>query len=264
MEEPAMAETATVAIGEPGWIDLTSSDAAAARAFYTALFGWTADVVPDPQAGGYGMFKLAGKEVGGVGPRINDQQPSAWMVYVLVDDAAAAAAKVKDAGGTVIAEPFDVMGAGTMGIVTDPSGAVIGLWQPGTHHGFELKGVPGSYCWAELNSRDLTAGKQFYSSVFGWNAEDVPDMNYTQFKLGGDPIGGGMAAGAGTPANAPSNWLVYFAVLDTDATVAKLTELGGGVHHAPEDIPGVGRFAVVHDPQGAVFGLLQNTQMPAS
>jgi uncharacterized protein len=259
-----MAETATVAIGEPGWADLGSSDPAAARTFYAELFGWTADVVPDPQAGGYAMFKLDGKEVAGVGPLMSDQQPTAWMVYVLVDDAAAVAAKVKDAGGTVIAEPFDVMGAGIMGVVTDPSGAVIGLWQPGTHHGFELKAVPGSYCWAELNSRDLPSGKQFYRTVFGWDAVDVPGMEYTQFKLGDEMIAGGMATGAGTPANAPSNWLVYFAVLDTDATVAKLTQLGGGVHHAPQDIPGVGRFAVVHDPQGGVFGLLQNTQTAAS
>src|ERR1700680_5349354 len=113
------------------------------------------------------MFKLDGKEGGGVGPRMNDQQPSAWMVYVLVDDAAASAAKIKGAGATVIAEPFDVMGAGTMGIVTDPSGAVIGLWQPGTHHGFALKGVPGSYCWAELNSRAPPAGERADRGGFG-------------------------------------------------------------------------------------------------
>jgi len=95
---------------------------------------------------------------------------------------------------------------------------------------------------------------------------DAPDAARSRgcVELGDELIGGGMAAGADTPANAPSTWLVYFAVADTDATVAKLTQLGGGVHHAPEDIPGVGRFAVVHDPQGAVFGLLQNTQMPAS
>jgi predicted enzyme related to lactoylglutathione lyase len=259
-----MADTATVAIGEPGWIDLGSPDPAASRSFYAELFGWTADVVPDPQAGGYAMFKLGDKEVAGVGPLMSEQQPPAWMVYVLVEDAAVIAGKVKEAGGAVIAEPFDVMGAGTMGIISDPSGAVIGLWQPGTHHGFELKAVPGSYSWVELNSRDLPAGKQFYRSVFGWSAEEAPGMEYTQFKLGDDLIAGGMAAGPDTPANAPANWLVYFAVADTDATVAKLTELGGGVFHSPEDIPGVGRFAVVHDPQGAVFGLLQNTQTAAS
>ncbi len=172
------------------------------------------------------------------------------MLYILVEDAAATAGKVKEAAASVIAEPFDVMGAGTMGVVSDPSGAVIGLWQPGTHHGFELKAVPGSFCWAELNSRDLPAGKQFYRSVFGWSAEKVPGMDYTQFKLGEQLIGGAMAAGAETPANAPSNWLVYFAVDDTDATVAKLTELGGGVFHAPEDIPGVGRFARRPRPAG--------------
>lgn len=261
-----MADTATIAIGEPGWIDLASSDPAASHTFYTTLFGWRVDVVPDPEAGGYGMFKLGDKEVGGVGPRPNEDQPPAWTIYILVDDAAAAIAKAKEAGGTVIAGPIDVMGEGTMGVLADPSGAVIGIWQPGRHRGFELKGVPGSFTWAELNSTDMPADKRFYQVVFGWNAQDsgIPGVDYSLFKLGGESFAGGMSMGPGAPAGAPSNWIVYFDIADADATVAKLTELGGGVHHAPEDIPGVGRFAVVHDPQGAVFGLLQNTQTAAS
>lgn len=261
-----MADTATVAIGEPGWIDLASSDVDAAHSFYSELFGWTVDVVPDPDAGGYGMFKLDGKEVAGVGPRQSEQQPPAWTIYVLVADAADVASKVKSAGGTVIAEPFDVMGAGTMSIVADPSGALMGLWQPGTHHGFEVKGVPGSFTWAELNARDLPSDKLFYWSTFGWDPTEsrVPGMTYTEFKLGDDSIAGGMPMGPDAPAGAPSTWMAYFAVTDTDATVAKLTELGGGVHHPPDDIPGVGRFAIVHDPQGAVFGLLQGNQTAAS
>jgi uncharacterized protein len=177
-----VADTATIAIGEPGWIDLASSDPAASHTFYATLFGWSVDVVPDPEAGGYGMFKLGDKEVGGVGPRPSEGQPPAWTIYILVDDAAAVIAKAKEAGGTVIAGPIDVMGEGTMGVLADPSGAVIGIWQPGRHRGFELKGVPGSFTWAELNSTDMPADKRFYQAVFGWNAQDsgIPGVDYTQ------------------------------------------------------------------------------------
>jgi predicted enzyme related to lactoylglutathione lyase len=264
MEERAMAETATLTMGEPGWIDLGTSDPEAARAFYTAVFGWTVDIIPD--AGGYGIFQLDGKQVAGVGPRMTEEVPTAWTTYVLVEDAAASAAKVTEAGGSIIAAPFEVMTAGTMGLVADPSGAVMGLWQPRDHRGFEVMRVPGAYCWVELNARDLPSDKLFYWNAFGWDPKEstVPGSNYTEFKLAGASIAGGLPMDAELPADTPSNWVVYFAVADTDATLAKVTELGGGVHHPAEDIPGVGRFAIVHDPQGAVFALLQNTQTAAS
>jgi hypothetical protein len=254
-----MADTATVAIGQPGWVDLGSSDPTAARAFYAGVFGWEAMVSDDPAYGGYAMFALGGKEVAGAGPLMSEQQPTAWTVYVLVDDADATAAKVEAAGGTVLAEPFDVMDAGRMAIVADPSGGVLGLWQPSTHKGFGLKGAAGSYCWAELNSKDLAKDCAFYASVFGWDPARtaVPDMEYTEFKLNGESIAGAMPMPAEMPPGTPSHWLVYFAVDDVDATVARLTSLGGGVHHPPDDIPEVGRFAVAHDPQGGVFALLQ-------
>jgi uncharacterized protein len=257
-----MAETMALPIGEPGWVDLGTSDPVASHGFYAALFGWTVDVIPDPAAGGYGLFKLDGKEVAGVGGLMNGQQRPAWTVYVLVDDADAIAARVKTAGGTVLAEPFDVMDAGRMATIADPSGAVMGLWQPGTNRGVEVMGVPGSFTWPELNSRDLPSDKLFYWSVFHWDPAEstIPGMTYTEFKLGDDSIAGGMSIGPDMPPNTPSHWIVYFAVSDTDATVARLIGLGGVVHHPPQDVPGVGRFALVADPQGAAFGLLQNTE----
>jgi predicted enzyme related to lactoylglutathione lyase len=255
---------ATPRMGEPGWIDLWSSDVDASAAFYTALFGWTADVIPD--AGGYAIFDLDGKHVAGVGPRMNDESPTGWMMYVLTADAAASAAKVTEAGGTVVAAPFEVMTAGTMGIVADPSGAVLGLWQPKDHQGFEARRTPGAFCWVELNAKDLPTDKLFYWNAFGWDPKEstIPGSNYTEFKLDGESIAGGLPMEADAPADAPSNWVVYFAVADADAVVAKLTELGGGVHHPAEDIAGVGRFAIVHDAQGAVFAVLQNTQTASS
>jgi len=114
-------------MGEPGWADLGSSDVDASHTFYTTLFGWAVDVVPD--GGGYGIFHLDGKQVAGGGPRTSDEGPAAWTVYALIDDAAASSARVAEAGGTVIAPTLEAMTAGTMVIVHDPQGAVFAVLQ---------------------------------------------------------------------------------------------------------------------------------------
>jgi len=253
-----MADTATVAINSPGWIDYSSRDPAGARDFYSKLFGWQAEVIPDPQAGGYGMFTLDGKQVGGVGPTQNPQQPAAWMGYILVDDAKAIADKTRAAGGAVIVEPMDVMGTGMFAIIADPSGAALGLWQPGTQGGFEVSGKAGSYAWLELNSRDIEKAKAFYTQVFGWteHTSESPGMVYTEFHLGDDSIAGGMAMPEKVPSEVPSHWLVYFAVDDVDAITKRGTEIGGAVVVEPMEFPG-GRFSILRDPQGAVVGLLK-------
>ncbi len=253
-----MADTATLAINAPGWADLSSSDPEASRAFYTQLFGWTAEVVPDPQAGGYGMFKLDGKDTAGVGPLQDQQTPSHWLPYILVNDAAATTEKARQAGATIIVEPMDVMGAGTMVILTDPSGAFIGLWQPGEHRGFGVQNVPGSFAWIELNSRDFPAARSFYTQVFGWSTKEGDmgeGMTYTEFQLDGTSIAGGMPTPPMVPAEIPSHWLVYFGVEDVDARTGRAGELGASELMAPSDFPG-GRFSIVQDPQGAAFGLL--------
>lgn len=255
-----MAEAKTIAMNKPGWADLSSSDAAGARDFYSKLFGWQADVVEDPAAGGYGMFKLEGKEVAGVGPVMNPGQPSAWMMYILVSDADAAAAKAKAAGGAVHAEPFDVLQAGRMAVVADPSGAFFGLWQPKEHTGWEVDGVPGAVCWLELNSRNIDAAKGFYQDVFGWDPKlsEMPgNTTYTEFQLNGQSFAGGSPMPEMVPAEMPSFWQTYFAVTDADGVASRAKQLGGTVIVEPQDIPGVGRFAVLHDPQGAYFGILQ-------
>jgi uncharacterized protein len=260
-----MAQAAHPPMGTPGWVDLSSEDPDTSRHFYTQLFGWTADVMSDPEAGGYGMFLLDGKMVAGVGPRPNEQQPTLWNSYVLVDDAAAATAKVKEAGGTVILEPFDVMGAGSMGVIADPSNAIISLWQPETHHGCEVFGVPGSFSWLELNSRDIASDKLFYWTVFGWNPHESLVPDYVEFRIGDDSFAGGMALPDATADGTPSNWLVYFGVADVDASAARVTELGGTVTNPPEDVPGdIGRFAIARDPQGAAFGLIKYARFGAS
>jgi predicted enzyme related to lactoylglutathione lyase len=241
----------------PIWFDLSSTDADGSRSFYSKLFGWTADVIPDPQAGGYGFFNLDGKMVGGVGPVQNPGQPTSWSSYICVRDAATAAEKARQAGGTVMVEPMDVMGQGTLAFVSDPSGAAIGLWQPAEHQGAEVRGVPGSAAWTELHSNDINGVKGFYRSLFGWDTHDTDmgGMKYTEFKIGDASVAGGTALGPGEE-HAPSHWLIYFAVADVDESSANATDLGGSAIVPPMDFPG-GRFSVIRDPQGAMFGLLR-------
>ncbi|MBV9100580.1 MAG: VOC family protein [Candidatus Dormibacteraeota bacterium] len=256
-----MAEAKTITTNKPGWLDLSSADAAASREFYSKLFGWSAEVSDDPQYGGYAMFKLGGKEVGGVGPRQNDQQPTAWTVYVLVENADATAEKAQQAGGQVFAPPFDVGTQGRMAIIADPSGAVFGIWQAGEHSGWEIEGDTGAVCWVELTSRNLDAAKRFYTDVFGWTAtksEIASDMEYWTFSLSeGQSFAGGLQAPEQMPAEVPSYWQPYIAVDNADATAAKAKELGATVMVEPADIPNTGRFAVIGDPLGGVFGILQ-------
>ncbi|MGH7687417.1 MAG: VOC family protein [Candidatus Dormibacteria bacterium] len=262
-----MAETQTVTMNKPGWLDLSSTDAAASRDFYSKLFGWEATVIPDPAAGGYAMAVLDGKEVGGIGPVQNPEQPSAWTIYILVENADDAVTRSRDAGATVLMEPMEVMGQGRMAIIGDPSGAAIGLWQPMGHAGWEVEGVPGSVCWVELTARNFPAARKFYADVFGWTAVkfDAPDgqaqpglPEYFTFKLGdADAFGGGLETPADVPAEVPSYWQPYFLVTDTDAMTEKAKELGATVLMGPAEAPNVGRWSILHDPQGAIFAVLQ-------
>ncbi|HYA01183.1 MAG TPA: VOC family protein [Candidatus Binatia bacterium] len=252
-----MAETPVIETNTPGWFDLSTSDPEAARAFYANLFGWTADLVPDPRAGGYGFFNLEGKMVGGVGPLQSQRKPTAWNAYIIVADAAATVSKAKAAGGTVLVEPIDVMGRGTMAFLEDPAGAAIGIWQPALHQGVQVKDVPGSVTWIELHTRDLEAVRAFYGSVFGWGHRDTEmgGMVYTEFTLGGASLAGATPLRPGEDVY-PSYWLIYFGVADVDAGTARAEEHGGPALVPPTDFSG-GRFSVIRDPQGGIIGLLR-------
>ena len=255
-----MAETRTQTMNKPGWLDLSSKDSAASREFYSQLFGWTAEVVSDPAAGGYGMFRVDGKEVGGVGPTQSEQQPTGWTMHILVEDADDAVRRAREAGATVLAEPSDVMGEGRMAMLADPSAAVFGVWQPMRHGGWEMEGAPGSVCWLELQSRDLKAAADFYEAVFGWEPTklELPGQGYTTFALhrGGDAFAGGMSVPDVAPRSTPSFWQPYIGVTDTDSAVERAARLGATVVAPPQDAANVGRWAVLQDPQGAMFGVL--------
>jgi uncharacterized protein len=241
----------------PRWVDLGSPDLEGSKRFYTQLFGWEADSMPVETAGGYTIMKQGGKQVAGAGPLMMEGQPTVWTTYVYVDDLDATAAKVSAAGGTVMVQPMDVMDVGRMAIFMDPQGAVVAGWQPQAHTGAELFNEPVSICWNELATRDVEGSKRFYNQVFGWTGETHPygPTSYTELKAGDATAAGMREMGEQDPANVPPHWLVYFAVADTDATVAKAQELGARLLVPAMTIP-AGRLAVLSDPQGAVFAVI--------
>ncbi len=244
----------------PFWVDLASPDVEAATRFYGGLFGWAAQQVAGPEMGSYTNFTLDGKNVAGVASLMAPGQPSAWQVYMATDNIDRIAESVRAAGGAVMMEPDDVPNAGRMGFFSDPAGAAFGVMQPREHTGADVVREPNAFTWAELQSRDVAAVKPFYQQVFGWGAKSSPmgpgQPEYTEWTLNGESVGGAMPMQAAIPAQVPTHWLPYFQVENADRSAARVTELGGQVLTGPHDFPG-GRFAVVSDPHGATFGILE-------
>lgn len=247
------------ASGMPSWIDLTTTDLDAARGFYSQLFGWTAQVAPEPEARGYTLFLKDGQQVAGAAPVMAPGWPPSWTMSVATDDAMAVAARVEVGGGKVLVPPTDVLDLGRLAVFVDPSGAAFAAWQARGHQGGEPSGEPDSYTWSELITRDPDGAKDFYGHVFGWTGTDRQSgpVTYTTFKLNGVPAAGLMPmVGEMWPSDLPSHWMNYVAVADTDATAAKARQLGGSVSVEPTDID-PGRFAVINDPQGAVLSVIR-------
>ena len=244
--------------GTPNWVDLQTTDQAAAKAFYAGLFGWTYDDQPMGEGAVYSMAKLGDEHVAAIAPQSPELKdagaPPMWNTYIAVDSVDDAAAKVEAAGGQIAMPPFDVMDAGRMAFVLDPSGAAVALWQADQHIGATLVNEAGTLTWNELITTDPAAAK-FYEQVLGVTTStmDMGTGEYTLFHVGDQMVGGS------TPPpmeGVPNHWHVYFAVDDADAIAAKATELGGSVMVAPFDSP-VGRMAVLTDPQGAVFSIIK-------
>jgi predicted enzyme related to lactoylglutathione lyase len=210
----------------------------------------------------YTMMNLGGKNAGALyqmePERIAQGIPPHWLSYVSVTNADETAAKAKELGATLLAGPFDVMTVGRMAVVQDPTGAVFALWQPKDHKGSAVVNVPNSFCWNELMTTDTTKDGDFYSGLFGWgkDTQNFGPLEYTMFSNGERPAGGMLGI---TPEMGPipPNWVVYFAVDDCDAKTRKATELGASVMKPPDDIPGIGRFSILTDPQGAAFALIK-------
>lgn len=243
--------------GAPCWFELGTTDQEGAKIFYSELFGWT--TVDSPMAPGetYTMFKKGGRDVGGgykLMPSMLEQGvPPHWMVYFATANADESAAKVDELGGMLMQGPFDVMDYGRMAVCQDPTGAMFSLWQPKTHVGSTAMGQEGTVCWSELVTRDVPRARRFYTDLFGWTTRG--SMPYIEFAAGGEDRGGMMAMDDKWE-GIPPHWGIYFLVKDCDGAVSRAKELGGVVRVGPFDAPGVGRVAVMADPQGAGFQMI--------
>ncbi|MGP0076468.1 MAG: VOC family protein [Bryobacteraceae bacterium] len=245
--------------GEFCWIELATSDRNAAKSFYSALFGWAVRDVPIGPNDTYSLLELDGRIAAGAFTLSPAESAAGisphWHLYVAVSSADEAATKVAELGGKVV-EAFDVGDRGRAALIQDPTGAFLSLWEPNKRSGLGVTGEPGSFCWADLNTPDQTRAKTFYEGLFGWKlkAGEGKGSGYLHIVNGENYIGG-VPPARPSGAHQPPHWLIYFAVEDVDKTFNRAMDLGARVLLRPMDFEGVGRVAMLADPQGAVFAL---------
>jgi uncharacterized protein len=233
------------------WHDLVAADVERATAFYTELLGWELNFFKPGEAPDYPVIRAGGQEHGGFVRLVG--VPPHWHAYVLVDDAAAAAARAVELGGRIIRHATEIPEVGRFAVLADPQGAVFAVFEA-----LEPTPTPsGTFLWDELQATDLDEAKSFYGGLFGWDSTDMEvdaPGTYTLFKLGEQNIAGLMRK----PDQAPApHWLTYLASDHVDEAVERAGTLGATTLMPPNDVPGVGRIAVLTDPTGAVFGLLK-------
>ncbi|GEP68807.1 VOC family protein [Cellulomonas soli] len=246
--------------GTPAWADITVPDLQIARDFYGGLFGWEFEV-GGPETGGYTQALVDGHRVVGLSEPMGEEPapPPAWCLYLATEDVEAATERAQGLGAQVIFPVMQVMGFGRMAILTDPTGAVFGLWEPGTHNGWQVVDEPGSPAWSELMSHDQPAAVTFYTRLFDLTTEDMSTdgFQYASLHHDGAAVVGVGGYGESVDAAVPAAWTLYFSAADVDASVARVVEGGGSVVRPPEDTP-YGRLALVAGPFGEVFALIES------
>jgi predicted enzyme related to lactoylglutathione lyase len=251
-----MAERTTYTPGTFSWTDLTTTDQEAAKSFYSGLFGWEAQDNPVGDGIVYSTMLIDGKPVGAISPQPDAQRdagvPPAWNSYITVQSADAALERARHLGAEVHAPAFDVLDVGRMGVIQDPQGAFVLVWEPKTHIGASLVNAHGALCWNELATADMDASATFYGELFGWTFTPMEgEMPYLVIQNADGRSNGGVRL---RMESEPPYWLVYFGANELEATIARAGELGGATIVEPMQI-GPGRIAVGQDPQGAVFAL---------
>ncbi len=244
------------------WSELCTHNWAEGKRFYTELFNWDSDDQPIGNDLYYTMLQKQGDDIAAMYQMPDDQKssgiPSHWLAYIAVEDIDSVAEKAKQLGAEVIAGPHDVMGAGRMVLLNEPGGALFALWQGKQHKGCQRLGELNTPYWHELASRDSAKSGDFYCQLLGWESEIKPmeGMDYTLFKVAGEPVAGMIQMTQEWPEDIPAHWMIYLAVADCDESASKAQQLGGEVCVPPTDVPEVGRFSVITDPQGAVFSIM--------
>jgi len=246
-----MGERTSYAPGTFSWAELVTSDAAAAKSFYTSVFGWEYRDNPIAEGQVYSTALRDGKDVAAL---FASAQPPHWNCYVTVESADAVAARASELGATVAAEAFDVMEVGRMAVIIDPVGAALCLWEPKSHIGASLVNTPGSMTWNDLITPDPAASATFYGDLFGWTTEEMPDSNGYRVIRNGDRTNGGLMPLDPRMGSTPPNWMPYFGHEDVDRLLEEVAGLGGQVFNGPIRMP-QGSIAVLGDPQGAAFAV---------
>ncbi len=254
-----MGERTSYTPGTFCWVDLVTKDQEGARDFYGALCGWDFEDLPTGDGRSYSMAHISGRNVAAIAPLPDQSMPPHWNCYVSVEDADATAVKARDLGAGVLAEPFDVFDSGRMTVFQDPQGAVLSAWQPKENIGANLVNEIGALCWNDLITPDVKASSAFYAQLFGWDVSEASGSEGRYFSIinGGAPNGGMMPL---PPGGHPA-WNLYFAVIDTGEALAQVDELGGSTVMGPIEVPS-GRFAIVRDPQGVVFSIVDGRLDP--
>ncbi len=245
------------------WWEIITSDLERSRSFYSELFGWSYTENPIGEGRVYVSFQQEGHDVAAtyeLTPEMKAQggRPH-WFSYIATEDARATTEKVREHGGTVMMEPFDVFDLGSMAILQDPTGAVFAIWQAKAHPGAGLVGEVNTVCWNELATRDAATATAFYRDVFGYEigTMETPSGPYTLLQQGEAMRGGILQMTDEWPEGIPTHWMPYVNVADCDDTARRAKTLGATLLVPPTDIPPVGRFSVIKDPGGAVFSIIR-------
>jgi hypothetical protein len=261
-----MPEVHSAQVGRFCWFELSTTDQTAAKLFYSRLFGWTCEDMPIGPDAAYTFFRINGRDVGACctlqPEQLQHGVPPNWLTYVAVSNVDESVAKAQSLGGTVIVPGCDVFDSGRLAVLQDPTGAVIAMWQAKVHHGVGILNDLNTFGWCELLTNDTAAATKFYTGLFGWDTmvSDAAGFSYTHWRQGGVDFGGMMAIQP-QMGPIPPHWMNYLAVADCDACVAQCESLGGRVCCPPMDIPNVGRFATLMDPQGAAFSVIKLVPM---
>ena len=249
--------------GEFCWVELATTDQAAATDFYAKIFGWTFKRYPIGPNQVYTVFQVQERDAAASCALRPDQLslgvPPHWNLYVAVESADATVTRAEKLGGKVLAPALDVFDAGRMAVLQDPTGAVFSLWQAINHLGTGISASHGTLCWADLSTLDQERAGQFYSDLFGWQImkeDEDPAHNYWHIKNGEEFIGG-IPPASHHQAGTPAYWLAYFTVGDCDATATAAKNLGARLYMPPTDFEDVGRISILADPQGATFAIFK-------
>jgi hypothetical protein len=249
-------------VGSFCWLELATTDQAAAKSFYTSLFGWAAE---DQRMGpdmAYTIFKIGGKDACGgyqlMKEQIDAHVPPHWLPFIRVSSADASAGRAVQLGARQIVAPSDIPNVGRFAVLEDPAGAHICIFQPAQHRGMTVFGEVGALCWADLNSRDPERSAKFYGDWLGWTY-DIGKDGYRHIINGAskDDMIGGIPPRMHAPPGTPSHWMSYFHVADCKGVAAKAARLGASTLLPADVMADVGTIAVLADPQGAVFALYQ-------